>query len=424
MSSSHVRAGVTVRESCDLIAEILAPEVRREMVESLGAGEDSEASFARLRRAMRAHAFPANGATRSLGRVVQALDQRTKAEGFHVLESWDYVAHKFADQTVPVLMLDRCAASSDSGRGDAVRSILLDQYFLAVLGLIVVRAWDDPDPNSRFDDVTRMLGMLGDTTHRFVDDAATLLLLAVSHYHPQEAAYGTLIDRIATLDEGHRLDFALACAPVISGHFRWGLRFMYQRDVGRLRDDNVVDYPWLLLAARTLIEAYGQESQTSPRHAAIVEGLLAAVSADPWALTGKAPPCLRGRESEHAIVRAELHGQRDRLLRDFEAIRPSLKCYSPLGFEVNFLCNALVAMAMTAVADCDAHPSLNALLTTRRAGGGADASDQLERYARSLMAYASGSATPGAPALVVYDPYDAQHAFNMTLQVLRGSSSS
>src|SRR5207342_1238631 len=125
-------------------------------------------------------------------------------------------------QIVPVLMLDRCAASDgDRQQADAVLSILLDQYFLSVLGLLVVRAWEDLNPDAVFDDVTRLLMMLGDGSHRFVDDAATLLLLAVSHYHPQEAAYGTLIDRIATLDDDHRLNFALACVPVLGGHFRW-----------------------------------------------------------------------------------------------------------------------------------------------------------------------------------------------------------
>jgi hypothetical protein len=415
------RAGVTVREACEQIARVLAPDVRGAIFESMLVADDLAASLAKLRRAMRSHAFPTHHRTHSLARAVQALDHRTRAEGLHVLESWDYVAHKFADQTVPVLMLDRCATSDAKG-ADTVLSILLDQYFLSVLGLLVVRAWDDPHPDGVFDEVTRLLGMLGGSTGRFVDDAATLLMLAVSHYHPHEAAYDALVDRIATLGDEQRLNFALACAPVMSGHFRWGLRFMYERDVGRLRDDNVVDYPWLLLAARTLVEAYCSSTATSPPRAAIVEGLLSAVSADPWALTGKAPSCLRSRERDHATVRAALHERRDELLRDFESVRPAPKSYSPLGLEVNFLCNALVAMAMTAVAECAPHPSLNALLAREQARG--TSSEERERYARSLMAYASGGAAAGAPALIVYDPYDAQHAFNITVQVLGNASAS
>lgn len=419
MSSTRARVRVTVREACDLIAGVLAPDVRQQMLESMQAPDGLESSLGRLRRAMRSHVFPSHGTMHSLARVVQALDHRTKAEGFHVLESWDYVAHKFADETTPVLMLDRVTpGSGDRQDGGAVLSILLDQYFVSVLGLLVVRAWDDPNPDAVFDDVTRLLGMLGDPSHRFVDDAATLLLLAVSQYHPHEAAYGALIERIATLDDDHRLNFALACAPVLSGHFRWGLRFMYKRDFGRLRDDNVVDYPWLLLATRTLMEAYCDTNENPARRAAIVEGLLSGVSADPWAFTGGTPRCLQGGrlERDHDFVRAALRERRDALLSDFEALRPSPKAYSPLGLEVNFLCNALVAMVATAAATCEPHPSLNALLAIEQARGVTEGS--LERYARSLMAYASGGGS-GVPALIVYDPQDAQRAYNMTTQVLR-----
>jgi hypothetical protein len=284
--------------------------------------------------------------------------------------------------------------------------------------LVVVRAWDDPEPDAVFDLVTRLLGTLGGAS-RFIDDAATLLLLAVSHYHPQEAAYDVLVDRVATLDDGHRLSFGLACAPVLSGHFRWGLRFMYQRDFGRLRDDNVVDYPWLLLAMRTLAEAYCRSTDASPDRPAIVEGLLSGLSADPWLFAGKTPPCLRGREDDHESVRRALEECRDQLLCDFEAIRPSTSCYSPLGFEVNFLCNALVAMVATAVAENEPHPSLNALLANARARE--VPAGPLERYARSLMGYASGGGVAGSPSLIVYDPQDAQHAYNLTMRVLRDS---
>jgi hypothetical protein len=418
MPSSRARAKVTVREACEIIAETLAPGVRQEILESLHATDGQEESLPRLRRAMRSHAFPSDGVTRSLARVVQALDQRTKAEGFHVLESWDYAAHRFADQIVPVLMLDRCAAT-DGGteRDDATLSILFDQYFISVLGLLVARAWDDENPDGIFDETTRLLGMLGEPSHRFVDDASTLLLLAVSHYHPQEAAYDRLIERISTLDADHRLRFALACAPVLSGHFRWGLRFMYQRDFGRLRDDNVVDYPWLLLAMRTLTEAYCGMSADSPRRAAVIEGLLSGVSADPLAFTGKMPRSLAGRERDHDIIRQALHQRRDDLLRDFEAICPSPKSYSPLGFQANFLCNALVAMVATAVDGFSPHPPLDALLALESARTTAAA--DLDRYARSLMSYASGGATSDVPALIVYDSQDAQRAYNMTMQTLR-----
>ena len=418
MASNRERVRVTVREACDVAAAVLAPDVRQRMLDAVRAPDGLDASLARLRRAMRSHAFPVNGPAHSLARVVQALDQRTRAEGFHVLESWDYVAHRFADEITPVLMLDRCASNGDRRPNvDEVLSTLIDQYFISVLGLLVVRAWDDANPNEVFDDVTRLLHSLGDASHRFVDDAATLLLLAVSQYHPQEAAYDTLIDRVAALDEDHRLQFALACAPVMSGHFRWGLRFMYGRDFGRLRDDNVVDYPWLSLAVRTLVDAYSCGNTNSPRRAAIVEGLLSGLSADPRAFTGPLPRCLDGHERDHDAIRSALEERRDELLRDLETVRPSSKAYSPLGLTVNFLCNAHVAMVATALQRGGSHPSLDALLATRRAAS--DPPHDLEAYARSLMDYASGGRASGTPALIIYDPQDAQHAYNLTVQVLR-----
>jgi hypothetical protein len=75
-------------------------------------------------------------------------------------------------------------------------------------------------------------------------------------------------------------------------------------------------------------------------------------------------------------------------------------------------------MVATAVATCEAHPSLDALLAS---GPMRSASERgsLEQYARSLMAYAAGGGSADVPALIVYDPQDAQRAFNLTMQVLR-----
>lgn len=420
MTAGPARPRVTVREARDVVEELLTPNVRDQILASLQSPEGPERSLDRLRRGMRSHSFRTSGATYSVARVVQSLDRRTKAEGFHVLESWDYVAHRFANENVPVLMLDRYSANGRKGDGEseAVLSVLLDQYLLSVLGLIAVRAWDDSDPGALLDDVTRLLRMLGDSSRRFVDDAATLLLLAVSHYHPHEAAYDGLIERVSALDNEHRVSFSRVCAPVMSGHFRWGLRFMYQRDFGRLRDDNVVDYPWLLLAVRTLVEAYCNAGLSSAQRTRVLEALLAGLSADPRAFTEKAPRCFKGREGDHRIVHAVLTERRDELLCDLEKVRPRTESYTPLGFAVNFLSNAHVAMVATALADGAPHPSLDSLL----AGDGPEGSDphSLELYARRLMAYASGGVASGVPALIVYDPHDAQHAYNMTIQALRG----
>jgi hypothetical protein len=360
----------------------------------------------------------------SLASAVQSLDHRTKKEGFHVLESWDYRAHCFARDIVPVLMLDRCVAGGvqPQHRIETALSILLDQYFLSVLGLIAVRAWDDGDPDGILDRVTALLTRFDQPDcgrHSFIEDAETLLLVAVSHYHPEEVAYDVLLERVRAVSDHRRLRLALVCAPVFGSHFRWGLRFMYRRDVGLLRDDNVVDYPWLLYSMRTLLDAYSRTGPTHDRET-IVEGLLNGLSVDPWAFTGATPPCLHAHKADHEAVRATLLACRENLVQEFERHRPALGEYTPLGLEVNFLCNALAAMVDTAVADYAPHPSLNALLGRPATGAGVDA---LEPYARTLTNYARERGGAGDAGLIVYDPHDAQHGISMAQQVLRGAPS-
>jgi hypothetical protein len=414
------QGGVAIGEACLQLESLLDGDARADILTQLSRRGDAADSVARLRSAMRSHRLPTSRGPVSLAGVVQSLDSRTKKEGFHVLESWDYRAHRFARDIVPVLMLDRCVADGRHHRIESALSILLDQYLLSVLGLVAVRAWDDGDPDAILDRVTALLSRFHQPNggrHSFVDDAETLLLVAVSHYHPQEAGYDALLDRVHSLSEERRLRLALVCAPVLGSHFRWGLRFMYRRDVGLLRDDNVVDYPWLLHSMRTLLDAYSRAGSTDDREA-IIDGLLNGLSVDPWAFTGATPPCLHAHRTDHEAVRATLAGCRENLVQDFERHRPDLHEYTSLGFEVNFLCNALAAMVDTALADCSPHPSLNALLGRSAASAGGDA---LEPYARTLTAYAREHGGSREAALIVYDPHDAQHGVSVAQQVLRGA---
>jgi len=415
------QGAVPVGEACSQLESLLENDARAETLEELSREADAGAALARLRTAMRSHRLPMRGAPASLGRVVQSLDNRTRKEGFHVLESWDYRAHRFARDIVPVLMLDRCVASGSHRRLEAALSILLDQYFLSVLGLIAVRAWDDGDPDAILGRVTALLTRVDGSNggrHGFVDDAETLLLVAVSHYHPQDVAYDVLLERVQVLSDHRRLRLALVCAPILGSHFRWGLRFMYRRDVGLLRDDNVVDYPWLLYSMRTLLDAYSRTGSADDRQT-IVEGLLSGLSVDPWAFTGTTPPCLHAHRADHEAVRAALAGCRETLVQEFERHRPAPGEYTPLGFEVNFLCNALAAMVDTALDDSAPHPSLNALLGRPASGAGGDA---LEPYARTLTNYAREHGGSGDAALIVYDPRDAHHGISMAQHVLSGAS--
>ncbi len=413
-----MRAPITYHDACEQLEAVLTGRARNDVLDALERDGDFAAGCARLRGAMRSHTLPSTHGRIALQRIIRSLDDRTRREGFHVLASWDYRAHRFAEEMAPVLMLDRHAGPDWCGDGSrAALAILLDQYLLTVLGLCAVRAWDDGDADANLDRVTRLVGLLNGPNgggHRFVDDAETLLLLAISHYHPHEAAYDMLIQKVRALDETHRLTLAIACAGALGGHLRWGLRYMYRRDVGRMRDDNLVDYPWLLFAATTLARSY---ASTSAPNDAVVEGLLNAFTADPWAFSGSAPPGMQAYLAEHAEVRASIAEDARGLSEAFARHQPSAKSYSPLGFQSNFLCNAFVAMVATAMIDGDAHPSLNGLFTRERRDG-LDV-DGVERYARRLMSYAgAGAAAPDRAALIVYDPYEAAHSFNMGMQVL------
>jgi hypothetical protein len=416
-------AAITFDAATGQLETVLRGSTRGEILDALLSEGGTETPLARLRHAMRTHTFPVGAAKKpvSLRSVVDTLDARTRREGLHVLQGWDYVAHRFPDDIAPVLMLDYCARAGAANDGRKSLAILLDQYFLAVLSLLAVRAWDDGDANENLDRVTMLLRELGGAEgfgRRFIEDAETLLLLAVSYFHPEERGYDSIRERINTLDAAHQLRCALPCAAIMASHLRWGLRFMYRRDVGLLRADNEVDYRWLLFSLLTLMRAYSSGNDR------VAEGLLNGLSADPWAFVEKAPAFLRVLQAEHDEFRELLDRHRADLLRDFEALRPSSTVYSPLAFATNFLSNTVVAMVMVALVDEQPHPSLDSLLATERAR--ALPAGSAERFSRELMAYSMAAAERqggGAAPLIVVDPYDAAHCYNSVMRVMSLGSS-
>jgi hypothetical protein len=415
------RAAMTYTAAVDLIERALASSKRDEILAAVTEGGDFARALSCLRTAMRSNTFPTGGPPLALERLVRTFDQATRAEGFHVLESWDYRTHRFSELTVPVLMLDRCTPNAvpSESRHQAL-AVLLDQYFLSILGLLATRAWDSGDPNANLTRVRTLLDALsaGGSRQHFIDDTETLLLVAISHYHPHEPAYDGLLARVRTLGDDAALRLAVACASTLGSHLRWGHRFMYQRDVGRMRDDNVVDYPWLLFSLVTLMREFTRANDDAKR-ATLAESLLNGLSADPWAFTGPLPRCLAVYAREHEELRSALHEQRAELRGRLAEYQPSRDAFTPLGFLCNFRCNGIVAMAATALAGDPRHPSLNGLFTAHR--DDPDRAAAAGRYARSLMSYAvaNGGRSDGA-ALIVYDPFEAQTALNTTARVLAG----
>ena len=429
MSKRHTRqrTEITYGDACDLVEQALDRGVRGAILDTLDTSHDFPHACDRLRTAMRSHTFPTGAEPLRLQRVVQSFDTRARRAGLHVLESWDYVAHRFASEITPVLMLDRCALdeiAEDRRRG--ALAVLVDHYFLSVLGLIVARAWDDGDPNQNLDRASRLLHALqehGGSGRRFVGDVETLLLTSVSHYHPAEHAYEALALSFGALQDEHRARMANACAAVLGQHLRWGMRFMYGRDAGRMRADNVVDYPLVVYGLTTLMRDYDAlvaAGAGRAERAPLVEALCNGLSADPWFAISRTPDWLAVYREEHAETRDRLLSSRAALLDEISHLQPTPRAYSPLGFDCNFLCNTVVAMVAAGLALPGPHPPLNALFS-RDALPGWDAG-AAEREAKALMAYALGNRSPREAPLIVYDPHEAAHAFNLTVTVLRESA--
>ncbi len=422
------RTGVTFDEASERLEGVLRGSTRSEILDALVSegGPSYDGALMRLRRAMHTHTFPAGAGTVNLRRIVDALDARTRREGLHVLQGWDYIAHHFPDEIAPVLLLDYCERAGVANDERRSLAILLDQYFLTLLSLLAVRSWDDGDANANLDRVTALLRELGGPSgcgHRFIDEVETLLLLAVSYFHPEERGYDSILERVKTLDAGHQLRFALPCAAIMASHLRWGLRFMYRREVGLMRKDNEVDYRWLLFALLTLMRAYSRLSVGGADDAErepVVEGLLNGLSADVWAFVEKAPAFLRVLQAEHDEFRELFAQRRAGLLAEFEAQRPGPAQYSPFSFATNFLSNAAVAMVVVALSDEERYPSLDALFTRERSDDVSVGS--AGRLAQKLMDYSVANVervVASTAPLIVVDPFDGAHCFNNVLRVMQ-----
>jgi hypothetical protein len=293
--------------------------------------------------------------------------------------------------------------------------------------------WDDGDANVNLDCITTLLNELqgshGGGLH-MVEDADTLLILAIAYYNPEESSFGLLMRKVRTLNAAHQLRLAIPFAGVLGSHLRWGLRFMYSRDIGAMREDNVVDYPMLLFSLVTLMREYSRLSAAGGRgeeRDVVVEALLNGFAADPWAFTGKIPSSMVESRAEYDECVMLLDTHREELLADFEAHEPRPGgIWSPLSFSCNFLSNAAVAMVAIAVnSDAPENQStLNSLFT--RSGAKRAAAASPADLAERLMQFSSSSPERlgwrGAP-LIVHDFRDAVHWYNTVRRTLHAGAS-
>lgn len=419
---------ITLAEACEVLETTLRGATRGEIVDRALKSGDLREAIQHLRSGMRSHVFKTGSRPLALDHIVRKLDSRTRQDGFHVLQAWDHGKHEFTKETIPVLLMERFAAegiAKDYER--AALAIFLDCYFLHVLALLVIRAWDDGDANDTLNRVTRLIRDLqgpNGSGRKFLDDAEMLLHLAISLYHPYEPAYDNLLLKVWTLNEEHRLNLALGGAAILGSHLRWGLQVMYQRDLAKMRDDNVVDYPWLLFSLVTLMREYARMHEAGVHgveRERVVEGLLNGLTPDPWAFLGAPPAALSAHRDEYADFCRLLYRHRTDLLEEFQRYTPFGRTYSATAFDFNFLHNAFVAMvAVSLVPDSTPNLSVNALLTSAYADGSLAESSAI--LARALMDYSGARPErlgEHGSRLVVYDPHAAVRSFTTTVRTIR-----
>jgi hypothetical protein len=378
---------MTFEDACGRLEDVL--QARSAILEGF---LSRASSFGRLRAAMREHTFQTGSGTVSIEKLVFEYDERAQREGLHLLHAWDFQKHVFSDEIAPVLLLDHSLALQREADDRMAAGILLDVYFYSVLSLLAVRAWDEGDPNENLDRVAELMRLVETP---YVDDAESLLFLAVSYYHPEESCYGRLLEKARTLDEPHRVRLARSCGAMLGAHLRWGYRYMYDRDAARMRDDNVVDYPWLAFAIETL----ERDADRNPSPEAD-EALLLAVAADP----------------EGYVL--QLESDPAELARRFLRLQAGHRTYSPLAFTCNFPANAAVALVASSLEDGRAWPSLNTLF--RRERESAQLAERLMKWSASDPSRLGHGGVP----LNVHDPAEGVRAWNAVMRELPGTQAS
>lgn len=412
-------------EACLALEDALAGDLRRDLLAEVSKAKTFDRSARYLRDGMRAHRFEAPGRTGFHGSWVRAFDRLTREDGFHALNDWDGKADRFNDDIIPVEVAnfaERILQPADPLARERALAILLDYYFLHLLALAALRAWDEGDPNANLDVIGRLLGLLQGpkgSGQKFAEHPLGLILIATSHFEPDVSAYDRLLRRIQALDRRHLVDLAITHAGILGCHLRFGLEVTCAGNLSALRDDNVPDYPWLGQALATLLAAYAG-SATVPRKQ-VTEALLLGLMPDPEAFLGPRPPeSLAEWAGPREQIRDLFAAHRADLMRDFAELRPDPKSYSPFAFTFNFPHNLLKGIVVDAAARGRPWPlSVDGLLTAIPP----EESRQAQRLAlaTTLMKYAllSPDTIRGRPhPAIVYHPAAGQEAYERIITTL------
>lgn len=402
---------------CSLMAPVLSGPARRDIIDAAASAPRLSDALLALGQSIETDTFKTSTGTVKLARLMKHFDGLSRAEGFHALHDWDGVAVRINDSTIPLDVLRYVAALRKNDATDRrVLAIALDYYFLHVLSLMSLRVWDNGDANANLDRLGELLAALqgpNGSGQRFVSDAETLMLVATSHYEPEEHGYALLLDRVRTLNRAHQCQIALGHAASMGCHLRFGFEATYGRNAGLMRDDNVVDYPWLKYALVTLLNELREHDSSLPaaRRLAIVEAIAGGLTAD-------VPSLLADPE-----VAAAFEPHRATLVEEFSQFAPTADAYSPLGFFFNFSYNLIKGSVVDAMLWGEPWPiSLNELITAApNPTPGAAPPARRETLAVTLMDYARknpekirGKLMP----VIVYDPATGGRAFATALSLL------
>jgi hypothetical protein len=350
-----VAGHMAFHEACELLENILRGGARSQILDYICSSKTIKDALVKLRTAIRAHSFKTKHGEIHLTHVVRLLDQRTQDDGFHVLIDWDGKANRWLDEMIPIDVLDYYARGVDPVRIDTRASqslsILLDYYLLYVLALLGMRVGDEGCTSANVDRVTRLIADLqgpSGSGHQFVENTATLVLVATSHFEPDEAAYERLIGRIRTTwTESQQLTWALEQLAVLGSHLRHGFQDLYARDIGLMRADNSSDYPCLCVALLTAIRAYSrlhEQRVFGTDRQLVVEGLFNGLTPDARAFISKPPVALEKYASEQMEFSQLFSKYAGDLMDEFNVLRPSERTYSALAFSFNFPHNVLKAL--------------------------------------------------------------------------------
>jgi len=424
---------VTSIDLIDRLDDALAAGAPARFVDHAARLQPFSRALAELRQAMATHRFRAPGVTIDLRNLVDDLDQATRREGFHVLHEWDGKALRVVQDSIVVAVLDFVAARRGSEGVDRVSLAILFEYYLVyLLALAAMRAWDTPDPPATLDRVTRTLRELqgpGSSGQRFADDAEMLLLVATSHYEPEEHGYRLLLERVRAMPREHRVNVAMQHAHAMGAHLRYAYEITTAKSIAGTRDDNVADYPWLRWSLMTLLEEFERvavDSGAAVARAQLAEALANGLLPDPAAFVGAdAAAIANGHpDTERSVELFERH--RSALIEAFAPHRPLDRAYSPLSLFFNFSQNLLKGAVVDALVLGDAwNLSLNDMFTALPLGDAKHVGK--ERLARTVMAYARmhPDSVSGRPApAVVYDPATARRTFATAMRQMAGSTGS